>query len=259
MRHACCSLFASVMLALPSAATPTSMAPGSAVVSKPEIETPPAAKPLSGPRRCVNARGETIFTDADCGDIEAVEKPLVRPMVGNTLGFSKPVITHACARSAEDLQWSMQSAIEKKDVNQLAGLYDWTGFGHDTANQVLDRLKLVADGALMSVELLYPQRHQRTEIPPSLSALPDAASPTPSTTAEAKSSNLPRAHSSASVPSRGAQASGGSEDPDMPLASVDYQAPPWGVVVYQSGKGDAPARSTRFQITRNHGCLWLRF
>src|SRR3954471_8780260 len=88
-------------------------------------------------RRCVAADGTLVFTDRRCADVGAVER--VQPSVPGSTPTARPYRS-ACLRNLRDLVDELNLAIDSRDVNRLAGLYQWAGLSTRSGYQVMDRL-----------------------------------------------------------------------------------------------------------------------
>jgi hypothetical protein len=195
----------------------------------------PAPASAQSIRRCVDAEGNSLFTDRPCSVMNAVPKQAPPEAVGNFAGqdsaggfrggFSDQggSSPRGCARRPEELLDRVRSALESRDVNRLASHYHWTGTGSGSGKQLMDTLERIAAQALLSVELVYP------DAPPELPAQPQdpyAVGPF--------------------VP-----------NPYHPPAAT-AAAPPRHIRVLQMRSDQAEqATSTTFQLRRNAGCWWI--
>jgi hypothetical protein len=101
-------------------------------------------------RRCTATNGTTVFTDRRCQDIGAVEHvPRASAAIGARLYRS------ACARSLQDLVYELASAIDSRDVNRLAGVYQWTGVSTGTGYALMQRLDAIAQRPLVDIAPVY--------------------------------------------------------------------------------------------------------
>lgn len=115
--------------------------------------------------RCLRADGSVVYTDRLC-EPEQTEKPAAA-----TSGPAEPQASRsgrtglppppACNRSPEDLLYSVRSAIDMKDVNQLAKNYHWVGVGQEQSEALLSRLDALVERPLLDVQLLYPGSRMR--------------------------------------------------------------------------------------------------
>ncbi|MFZ9348497.1 MAG: DUF4124 domain-containing protein, partial [Arenimonas sp.] len=99
--------------------------------------------------RCQRADGSVVYTDRLC-EPEQTEKatpsatataaPQI-PRSGRT-GLPPPP---ACSKSPEELLYSVRSAIDMKDVNQLVKSYHWVGISQEQSEALLTRLDEMVD------------------------------------------------------------------------------------------------------------------
>ncbi|MEO6154879.1 MAG: hypothetical protein ABIP16_04025 [Thermomonas sp.] len=102
-------------------------------------------------RRCSAGDGTLIYTDRRCEDIGATER-LYTPRISG-IGGSR--LNYSCARSVQDLAYSLSSAIQSSDVNQLAGVYDWAGTSTSTGYRLMSRLDVIAKRPLVDVQPMF--------------------------------------------------------------------------------------------------------
>lgn len=86
--------------------------------------------------RCIGVRGEPVFSDQPCGTPE--------PAVGTQRGAMNDLVnagddgsgylSAACPASPQALRDRIAGAFSNDNPNLLAGLFDWRGFDHDSAN-----------------------------------------------------------------------------------------------------------------------------
>jgi hypothetical protein len=116
-----------------------------------------SAVPASGARaevhRCTAPDGESVYTDKRCADIGATDR-LPRTQLGPA-GASR-LYRSSCSRTLQDLVYELTSAIDSRDVNRLAGVYDWNGMATSSAYNVMDRLDAIAQRPLVDVMPVLP-------------------------------------------------------------------------------------------------------
>lgn len=103
-------------------------------------------------RRCALPDGGTVYTDRRCEDIGA--SPLARsasPHGATGARLGRP----SCARSVQDLAYSLGNAIQSGDANQIAGVYDWAGTSTRTGYRLMQRLEAIARRPLVDVQPVY--------------------------------------------------------------------------------------------------------
>ena len=102
-------------------------------------------------RQCIGSDGDLVYTDRKCEDIGATER-IADPVTAGRQGiYRRPT----CARNVQDLGYSLSTAIYSGDVNQVAGLYDWTGMSTRSGYQLMARLQVIADRTLVDVQPMY--------------------------------------------------------------------------------------------------------
>lgn len=102
-------------------------------------------------RRCTAGDGSLIYTDRKCEDIGAIE----RTYAPSVSGISGNRYNRGCSRSVQDLAYSLGNAIQSGDVNQLAGVYDFTGASTRSGYRLMDRLAVIAKRPLVDVQPMY--------------------------------------------------------------------------------------------------------
>lgn len=105
-------------------------------------------------QRCTTASGQTVHTDKRCEDIGAMDRlPQVVP--GSASG-SAGAYRAGCSRTLSDLVYQITAAVENRDVNRLAGVYQWTGVSNAAANGILDKLQAIVDRPLVDIVPVRP-------------------------------------------------------------------------------------------------------
>ena len=102
-------------------------------------------------RQCIGSDGAPVYTDRKCEDIGGRE----REMVAATAVTGTARARGMCARSVQDLVYSLGSAIQSGDANQVAGLYDWTGMSTANGYRLMERLQAIAGRPLVDVQPMY--------------------------------------------------------------------------------------------------------
>ena len=103
--------------------------------------------------RCTTPSGESIYTDKVCSAIGAINR-LPRAESG-TAGASR-LYRSSCSRTLQDLVYELTSAIDNRDVNRLAGIYDWNGMSTSNAYAVMSKLDAIAQRPLVDVLPVMP-------------------------------------------------------------------------------------------------------
>jgi hypothetical protein len=91
--------------------------------------------------RCIGAQGEPVFTDQPCGSAElsvsVAGGGLDRDDQGNaddSPRSSGSLIAATCPRSPEEVRDRIAVAFNDDNPSALAGLFDWRGFSHASAD-----------------------------------------------------------------------------------------------------------------------------
>lgn len=233
-------------------------------------------------RRCVDARGNAVYTDRACAAVDAT--PSEAP-VSHAGAYASGFARRGCARNPDQLLDGVRGALEARDVNRLANYYHWTGTGTGAAKSLMDSLEAIAARPLVNAELVYPTPlptfdhdagmtispdlppvgedtwHQAFRAPESRStdALPKESSdhgigPEPDVQGDADRGPADLAADPPAIPGPAADTRGN------PLTTIATAAgpPPHSLLVQQmSGNADAGSAQVRFQLRRNAGCWWI--
>ncbi len=113
-------------------------------------------------RRCTTGDGSLVYTDRTCIDIDATE----RVVSSGIAGIAGSHAYRGCARSVQDLARALGNAIQMGDVNQLAGLYDFSGASTASGYRLMERLALIASRPLVDVQPMYAGGHDPDSDPP---------------------------------------------------------------------------------------------
>lgn len=142
------------------------------------LALPGAAGAADVIHRCLAADGTTVYTDQPCGKLDA--KPIAAPepldpaaaknapstiprrAPGSTMDRGGAVSLGGagrsdCVRRTDTLLFEIRAAIESRNVNRLAGVYDWAGKDSASAGAILERLGRIAERPLAAVEFRYPE------------------------------------------------------------------------------------------------------
>jgi hypothetical protein len=104
-------------------------------------------------RRCTAPDGQVIFTDRACADVGGTDRPA--PAVHSPV-YGGKAYARGCSRSLRDLIFEVTAAIDSRDVNRLAGVYNWTGMSNRSGYAVLGRLDAIANRPLVDVSAILP-------------------------------------------------------------------------------------------------------
>jgi hypothetical protein len=106
-------------------------------------------------QRCSTMQGQTVYTDRRCEDIGAMDR---LPRVDGTRGLrSSGIYRSGCSRTLSDLVYQITAAIENRDVNRLASVYQWAGVSNSSANRILDRLEAIVERPLVDIAPVHPR------------------------------------------------------------------------------------------------------
>ncbi|MGH8062939.1 MAG: hypothetical protein ACREO7_13100 [Pseudoxanthomonas sp.] len=105
-------------------------------------------------QRCTSMSGETVYTDKHCEDIGAMDR-LPRAAPAGASGSS--LYRSGCSRTLSDLVYQITAAIDNKDVNRLASIYQWTDVSNASANGILNRLEAIVQRPLVDIVPLRPR------------------------------------------------------------------------------------------------------
>jgi hypothetical protein len=103
-------------------------------------------------RRCIAVDGTLVFTDRRCADVGAVERAPddTIPAIAAPGGYR-----NACPRTLRDLVDELRTAVDTRDVNRLAAIYQWAGLSNASAYRVMDRLQAIVDRPLVDLGPVY--------------------------------------------------------------------------------------------------------
>lgn len=196
------------------------------------LAAPPAHAQTPPLNRCVDADGDTVYTDRRCEEVGAQSRSIRSPS-GATLSTRRM----ACARTLRDLVHEISAAIDQRDANRLGAVYHWVGHDDASGAKVYDRLQAIVDRPLVDIA---PLRASAPVAPPSTDVpLPaDAPVPPPAPPSEAP----------VAAPADG-------RDTAMPPRPV--RRAPYGLRLQQvSRNGSTPSR-TDLRLQRHFDCWWI--
>lgn len=170
---------------------------------------------------CVTADGRSVFTDRECGQLGATERPPGTPVDRRTLRPAR------CARTVHELSFELAMAIDARDTDRLADLYHWTGMTTRSAHEAWQRLDAIAQRPLADIVPITPD-----------SPMPSHPSPR---VLESASAGGPTGPMPAVVPA-----------PPMRRDPVALR------LEQTEGNGVRPAPTT-LSLVRHFDCWWVRF
>ncbi|MEO6518578.1 MAG: hypothetical protein ABIO17_06250 [Pseudoxanthomonas sp.] len=113
----------------------------------------PSAAVAQKVQRCSTMDGNTVYTDKSCEDIGAMDR---LPRVTAGTSGSGGIYRAGCARTLSDLVYQITAAVENKDVNRLASVYQWNGISNASANRILNKLETIVDRPLVDIAPVRP-------------------------------------------------------------------------------------------------------
>lgn len=93
--------------------------------------------------------GELVYTDRKCEEIGATER--LAPV---SAAAQRP-LRGSCSRSLRDLVGTVQLAVDSKDANLLASVYDWSGMSTQGGYSLMERLEQIAQRPLLDILPIY--------------------------------------------------------------------------------------------------------
>jgi hypothetical protein len=105
-------------------------------------------------QRCTSMSGETVYTDKHCEDIGAMDR---LPRAASAGADGSSLYRSGCSRTLSDLVQQITAAIDNKDVNRLASIYQWTGVSNASANGILNRLEAIVQRPLVDIVPIRPR------------------------------------------------------------------------------------------------------
>ena len=174
-------------------------------------------------QRCTTLSGEKVYSDKPCEDIGAIDRLPSLPG-GPTARGSSSLYRGSCSRTLSDLVYQISSAVEAKDVNRLASVYQWSGISNESANRILDRLEAVVNRPLVDIVPLRPEPAPQLPPAPPLPSEPDGAAD------QNKEDNYPQA----------------SRSPR-----------PIGLRLEQTLANSSSPSQTYFGLRRSYNCFWI--
>lgn len=113
--------------------------------------------------RCMDARGQSVYTDRPCDSVGAQSRLPPPAPTGSTL--PRDTLGARCPRRLSELVDALRTGILSNDVNRLSSLYLWGAVSDAGAQRILGQLESLARRPLVDVVPVYPRQDQE--------ALPD--------------------------------------------------------------------------------------
>lgn len=109
-------------------------------------------------KTCVTDAGQTIRTDRPCAAFNGDE--LLRSASAGVSAADRRFIAARassyrpiCAKTIEDLSYTLSAAMDTRDVNRFSSIYHWVGVSNVRANSILNRFERMTRRQLVGVEL----------------------------------------------------------------------------------------------------------
>lgn len=197
------------------------------------LPAPPAPAQTSPLNRCVDARGDTVYTDRRCDEIGAQARSIRSP-TGATLSTRRM----ACARTLRDLVHEISAAIDQRDANRLGAVYHWVGHDDASGVRIYDRLQAIVDRPLVDIAPLRASAPVVTRPiePPSP---PDAPVPLPEAPATVAATTPTESQEAVAPPPRAARPA------------------PYGLRLQQTLRNGSTPSRTDLRLQRHFDCWWI--
>ena len=174
-------------------------------------------------QRCTTLSGEKVYSDKPCEDIGAIDRLPSLPSDPSARGSSS-LYRGGCSRTLSDLVYQIRSAVEAKDVNRLASVYQWSGISNESANRILDRLQAVVNRPLVDIVPVRPAPPPDLPLAPSLPGEPGSVA---------------------------------DEETEAGYAQAHRQPRPVGLRLEQTLANGSTPSQTIFGLRRSYNCFWI--
>lgn len=104
-------------------------------------------------RHCVAPDGTQIFTDRKCEELGARKSEPPASTSTNNAAGARYSRRNVCPSSVQDLAYALEKAVQARDANQIAALYDWAGMSTSSAYRVMAQLQQTASRPLVRVRI----------------------------------------------------------------------------------------------------------
>jgi hypothetical protein len=197
------------------------------------LPVPPAPAQTSPLNRCVDADGDTIYTDRRCDEIGAQARGIRSP-TGATLSTRRM----ACARTLRDLVHEISAAIDQRDVNRLGAVYHWVGHDDASGARIYDRLQAIVERPLVDIA---PLRASAPVVPLPIEPLPspETPAPLPEVPVATAATTPTESQDTAATPPRPARRA------------------PYGLRLQQTLRNGSTPSRTDLRLQRHFDCWWI--
>ena len=173
--------------------------------------------------RCVDASGQSVFTDRMCADVQATPAlpapaSTTAPASISAPGAPPPIL---CANNLDALKQAVVDAFAAHDPNRLTGLMLWNGYGKGSVVGTTRMLSTLMDRPLLDLDTASSRPSSADADPP------QTLSENPGT-------------------------SGTAPPPPAPIDDAKLL-----VIHTSSNDGSGAPHETRLGMTKRSGCLWL--
>jgi hypothetical protein len=114
----------------------------------------PATAARAEVHRFTTPNCESVYTDKSCSAIGAIDR---RPQSAAGPAGASRLYRSSCSRTLQDLVYEITASIDSRDVNRLAGVYDWNGMSTDSAYAIMGKLDAIAQRPLVDVLPVMPR------------------------------------------------------------------------------------------------------
>ena len=110
------------------------------------------------PKRCITDSGQTVRTDRPCAAFDGAEQR-TQPGVSGASADRRVMAVRpssyrpVCAKTIEDLSYSLSAALDARDVNRFSSIYHWVGVSNARAIAVLNKFERMMVRPVVDVEL----------------------------------------------------------------------------------------------------------
>lgn len=108
--------------------------------------------------RCIDAQGQSVYTDRPCDSVGARSRLPPPAPTGNTA--PRDTLGARCPRRLSELVDALRNGILSNDVNRLSSLYLWGPVSDASAQRILGQLESLARRPLVDVVPVYPRQDQ---------------------------------------------------------------------------------------------------
>ncbi|AKC86175.1 hypothetical protein [Pseudoxanthomonas suwonensis] len=217
----------------------------------------PASAHAQPVQRCIGPDGRAVYTDRRCDDIGAVER-----LPPAAAGEGPRLFRGGCPHLLSQLVGEIGAAIQGRDVNRLASVYDWSGVSNASAGRLLDRLEGIVQRPLVDIAPVYGGdvgvAAATGPAPAPMAAAPADDSPPPTGPDAWMPSWSGRMRSAVPADGADAVADAGPDAGTLPAPPPAPARPrPVALRIEQTLAGGTTPTRTVFGLRRHYGCFWI--